>query len=506
MYKRKFHSRKQFIKFLISNGVHIWVILFLANVVLLYSYNLASRAASNKSDVKTTQIASDEITPEPTSSDPTEIPPTPTPVGPILNVVFTIPPIGSSGANMKPLRTERDVVVALYPPDLNAFDAKVKPLYASTAKAIYDDNQLSPTYTSYIVTNADLGEKIKSGRYQITIRTDQTLPQLLKEKPKNIAGSVYNLDKSLAIEPAIPPQSLIIGDIAPVQGNGIMDINDYNTFVSCFSQTSPTNLCPNKAVADLDDNGTVDGVDYNFLVKSFKQLLDLGYPVPSIIISPTPRQVSKLSELDTTKAPKKATAAAAPTKPSGGNPIILIFSLLFLVLCGGGAAFFVFKNKNLLAKFHKKIEQTPSETPEQPAEGAEAGTDEAAQQAPTEGEATPEETQTPQTSEEQPTEVTEQPAADAPIAADSEAPAAPAEVTAPKPGDAIEGDYYVKKQADTDDKSGVWVTITGDNGPELALYKGSNLHEGFSHVKGVYQEVNKKTYIELSEINPSDSD
>lgn len=495
MYKHKFRSKKTFLKFLISNGVHIWVILFLANVVFLYTYNLASRAAPNKSEVKTTQIASDESEPSPTP-EPTEIPPTPTPVGPILNVVFTIPPIGSSGANLKPTRTARDVTVSLYSPNLNAFDAKVKPLYSVKTKAYYDDNQLSPTYTSFIVKDADLGDKIKSGKYQITIKTDQTLPQLIKEKPKNIAGSVYNLDNSLPIDPAIPPQSLIVGDIAPIRGNGIMDINDYNTFVSCF-QATPNSLCVDKRIADFDDNGTVDGVDYNFLVLSFKQLLALGYPVPSIIISPTPRQVSKLSELDTTKTPKKATAAAVPTKDTSGNPLLLIFSVIFLLLCGGAAAFFLFKNKNLLANFHKKLDNAPPT----PTDGTDASVTESAPQETVEGEASPTEeqpTETPaETSEVQPADTaTEQPTTEAP-AADTSVPAV---------GDTMEGDYYVKKQADTDDKTGVWVTITGDNGPELALYKGSNLHEGFSHVKGVYQEVNKKVYIELNEIIPADSD
>ncbi|MEK7570817.1 MAG: hypothetical protein AAB553_00950 [Patescibacteria group bacterium] len=493
------YKKRTLIKQLLKQGIHLWVILFLANIALVYSFTLYLRAAPPA------EIPAGLEEPAPQSTSPTRAP-TPEPKGPILDFNFSMPGIGSGGANFTPLHPKRNITVNLYPMERNVYDETVEPLYSINGQAVYNNNDKSPTFSAYQVTDFDLGDEVANGVYQITIETDQTVPLLLKEKIDAVGGMGIALEKREKLNDPLPQQVMIVGDIAPTGGNGIMDINDYNMFVNCFGGKE-TELCPQRLVADFDDNGAVEGTDYNLMVLSFKRLLDLGFPVPSIIISPTPKKVGSLSELTTTTpAPKKATPSAVTTKPaSGGNPVGVILGVLFLIVVIGGGAFFLLRNKKLVQAFHDKLFPKP-----QPAEGEAAETNPETLPEPITATETPEGPEPASTEQEQtPTEPTEPAAETAPPA--PEQPVPTPEPTQPQPEQVIQqtngtisGDYFVKKQSTTDDNTGMWVTITNDNGPQLGLYKGSNMHEGFSHVTGTMQQENGKTYMLISQINPTD--
>lgn len=55
-------------------------------------------------------------------------------------------------------------------------------------------------------------------------------------------------------------------------GDGVIDIIDYNFVVSCFGNKANTSSCPNKSAADINKDGVVDGIDYTIIIKYFGQV------------------------------------------------------------------------------------------------------------------------------------------------------------------------------------------------------------------------------------------
>lgn len=53
-------------------------------------------------------------------------------------------------------------------------------------------------------------------------------------------------------------------------GDNVLDIRDYNIFVSCFGSRLNTSTCLNKEAADLNDDGVVDSSDFTLLFASFQ--------------------------------------------------------------------------------------------------------------------------------------------------------------------------------------------------------------------------------------------
>src|SRR5476649_1535567 len=92
-------TKKQFIQLFTQYGIHIWAILIIANAAMVYAYQFATHAA-NKSD--TTLHALDvSLTPSPSISvSPDQPSPSLAPLGPTLNLSFTVPGIGSGGGVM----------------------------------------------------------------------------------------------------------------------------------------------------------------------------------------------------------------------------------------------------------------------------------------------------------------------------------------------------------------------------------------------------------------------
>jgi|SRR5579885_2862706 len=419
----------------------------------------------------------------------TTVTPTPTPAGPQLDLAFTMPGIGSDGGNIKPLHRTRTVTVMLYAPNVNVFNQTVKPLYTMTTQAMYDTDPDSGTFTSFVNHHIDLGADVKDGDYQIVFKTDQALAKLITKKPGDVAGIIYSFNRYNPVAP--PLQTMIVGDIAPPpHGNNIMDIHDYNSLMACFGEKANTPSCPDKQLADLNDDGVVDGVDYNIMLASFKILLSLGFPVPTLTpVTPTPTMSSvgkKLAKLTIT--PKltvtKRPVTSTPTKKQASSGAGLLFVLLFLILLAAGI-FFAIKRKiippGLVQKLLQVLQKLP--LPKQlqsllPAQSLPQ----------TKPDKTNGQTQTaPPTEQSQTT---------------TAAPAATTE-TIPSPAPTtVENEYFVKKKS-IDEKGGIWVNLTDDTGQHQGYYKGAeaDIKDGFATVKGTMVTEGTNRYILISELH-----
>lgn len=490
----KKQTKKTLIKTLVGYGYHVWVILFLANVLLIYSFQFYLRAASPQ--IGTTQVNPSQA---PTAT-PTKFPTaTPTPVGPVISVEFSVPGIGTNGANVKPLHPKRNLSILLYAPDVNSADRKVKPLYQLTDQVIYDADPTSPTHTKFINHHLDLGETVKISRYQVVFKMDQTLTKLVKQKERDVGGQLISLSDVVATE--IAPQTFIVGDIYnPPHGDNIMDGKDHEMLLNCFGTKANYSSCLNKQNADLNDDGVVDGTDYNIMLSSFRTLKAMGFPVPSLSVNtPTIPFNPQISKKPAQPKPKKVSPSPTPAQSSGGGGGAVAVIFILLLLIGGGAGGFIAYKKGLLQKFINPSPKTPP-----PAEGQTEGdgtddtTDQVASEAPAEtGETTQTEeatipgTQTP--SAENP------PSPEAPAPQESDPSAPPADLPIV---DGVDNEFYVKKGKADDAKKGTWLVLTDDNGPIDAFYPGTDVAEGFAHVKGTKKIEGEKTYIDISELTP----
>ena len=66
----------------------------------------------------------------------------------------------------------------------------------------------------------------------------------------------------------------------------------------------------------------------------------------------------------------------------------------------------------------------------------------------------------------------------------------------------VDKDFYVKKQTVDEANKTIVLTLTDDSGPMLGYYKGKEVTDGFSHIKGSMKKEGDKVYIEVSEITP----
>jgi hypothetical protein len=502
--RRKHHLRQKIVlhKFF-EYGFHLWILLLLANILVLYQFHFFTRAAENdttadKIAALLTPAAAAGVTVNPNLYNPTATPtntPTPTvtptpipPLGPVIGLTFSIPGIGSGGGTMQPLHPVRNLTIYLYATDVNSNDNKVRPIFTLKTKATFDTNINSPTYTAFANHHIDLGDTVKNGEYQIAYTTDQSMRNLVKSKDNAIGGKIVKIHRDQFID--LPLQKTIMGDMSPPEGNNVLDINDYNLFVACYGKYPN---CLGAKQVDLNDDGALDGIDYNVMALGFKAMVALGVPPPQL---PTvvPTQVSKLSQLSVTPKAKPTSkpslkvspsaAATANVKSSGSSPlggILLFFFFLFIL---GGGAFVLLKTKfgkNLLAKLPLPKKTPPAETP--PAETPPAETPPAPDAvAPAES-----------------TEISLEELA----AAKSTAPAGdtpPQAAPAATPG-AVDKTYYVKNK--TKDTKGTWVVLTDDSGPIDGLYSG-DIEDGFEHLKGTMVEENGKKYLKITEVLPSE--
>jgi hypothetical protein len=529
---------KKVVKYFSEFAVHIWIILLLANILLVYTFHFYLHAAPNATpkssvektlveeslDIKSFNTDIDEEMDEPDEIIPTLTPePTETvlqvPNGPLLGLSFGVPGIGSAGGNFRPIHPTRNVTIYLYPTGVNSLDKKTRPLNTVKAKVRYDANVNSSTYGRFINSRIDLGSHVADGEYQIVIKTDKSFRTLLREKSNSVGGIVYSLEKRAEENnfPLLPFQIMVMGDLFPLsESDNVVDLNDYAVLVNCYRQKTGTPPCPDPHNADINDDGMVDGLDYNVMVLGYRELQNQGIKVPELLILPTGKNVSRLSYLTPklTKSPARPTPTTIPdeTKSEGGGGILgILLFVIFLAILGGGGFFLYLKNAQVKALIDGIIHRSPGAKAAPKSEQGTAQPDQQPQPQPN----PPAETQTPTT--EQPTEAQPQstePAAPASASTDttpaSQLPPTP-EATTAAPVAVVEDhsasadqakEYFVKKQSDDETKTGFWLTLTDDNGPTLAHYKGTEVADGFANIKGEMKTENGKTFLEIAELTP----
>lgn len=444
---------KTFFRVFLVYGMHVWLLIFISNVVIFYSIRFFIRAS-------TTQQAN--ISPTPTSAlatpsaTPTIPTPIPTAVGPVVDLSFSLSGIGTNGGNLKPVNTVKDVTIYLYHPDDNTADKNVKPVYTIKKDAIYDGDPNSPTYTFFVNHYIDLGN-ISGGNYQIVIKSTNTLPNLIKSTEQgSVGGRLFDLTYKRVF--SLPSQTLINGDIYP---DNVMDINDYNVLVSCFDRKKNPTKCVDSSIADLDDNGVVDGIDYNVMLLNYRTLLLMGLPIPRINITPTnaprldPFVSTPISNLinpsKINKNNPKITPTSTKSSSSASSIGIIIFILLILVI----GIIFIIMFKLKLIKIPQK--SPPSETPLPPGQEEEAA---------------------------------------------AEGSSSPLENTvASLDTDTIEKSGYLKKVSVDTQTNGTWVTLADDSGIMRGFYPNTNITDGFVKVKGkMKNDQENKPYIFITQL------
>lgn len=114
---------------------------------------------------------------------------------------------------------------------------------------------------------------IPPGQYIVMLHVDGYLDKRLTQAGSGI--SISNGQTTLSI----PPTHMIIGDVAPMHGDNIIDIQDYNAVLSCVGQTKPSETCPNPSKMDLHKDGSIGQDDLVVITKEFNQKGDI--PVPA---------------------------------------------------------------------------------------------------------------------------------------------------------------------------------------------------------------------------------
>jgi hypothetical protein len=487
---RRKQSKKQFIKLITHYGIHIWAILIIANAAMVYAYQFATHAQNNA----TSKVNSFDISQAPAPSSLPTVSPNQTspssgyPLGPAINLQFTVPGIGSGGGVMKPIHLRRNVTIFLYSPDVNSINPTVKPLYTIQTFATFDSNPYSPTYTSYLNQLIDLGSDVKNGNYQIAFKTDQSLRTIIKTNFSDLGGKIFGLNQGSQV-PDISPQTVLMGDILPSQGDNIIDINDYNAFVTCYGALNKTNsFCKTGNYGDFNDDGIIDGIDYNILVRSLYVIAQEGFSVPQLSPTPSsPNRVTKLVHPVTPTLPpqkKGPTPNPSSTKNSsgGGSLVGAILFVVFLIILGA-IGFLLFKNEKFRTLVTSLIHLSPTGTP-----SSEPTQTEATEETPGD-EAVQPDASTKTVSE---TSTTPEP----PV--EQEQPVAPIEPS--KAGDILEKDCYIKTKGKDDAGTGMWLLLTDDFGAMNAHYAKADAKDGFAKVKGVMKEENGKKFLEISEL------
>ncbi len=496
----KHHTKKKnLFRSFIGYGFHLWILLFVSNMLIFYSFSIFSFGAEKdtKAETNLAQTVSETISQadlSPVVSKPivgrVKREPTPKPNGPVISLTFTVPGIGSAGGMFRPTRLKRNITVYLYATDVNSNDNKVKPLYSIHTTASYNTNELSPTYTSFINPYIELGDTVKNGKYQVAFVTDQALRKIVKDKEDAIGGKIVTI--STREKAILPSQLVTMGDTSPPAGNNIMDINDYNVVVECFGKTS----CKNLRNADLNDDGVVDGIDYNIMARSFSALTSQGFAPPQLPTS-KPTEIKKFPGTTATPNAIKKNVPSPSVVPvvqkTSGNPVGALFGFIFFVLIFGSVGFFVatktkfgkaFLATHPLPFLKPKLEKDTKTTTETQPDNSSAEMTPA-------GDATPEA-----------------------IAASTEIPVAQIEdakkATEPVPtpavrvsdANSVDKTYYVKNKS-KDDK-GTWFTLTDDAGPIDGLLKSGDIEDGFERIKGTLVQESGKKYILITEVLPSE--
>jgi hypothetical protein len=492
---RRKRSKKQFIQLFTQYGIHIWAILIIANAVMVYAYQFSTHAEGKSPSFVHSLVVSTSPSISPSSSTISSIPsissspsPSTAPLGPVINLIFTVPGIGSGGGVMTPLHPKRNVTIYLYAPNVNSLNPTVKPLFTIQTHALFNSNIYSPTYTSYLNPSVDLGSDITNGNYQIAFKTDLSLRMLIKQNPTDLGGEIFSLTKG-SPSTIIPSQSILMGAVLPTQDDSVININDYNAFISCYGSLNNTNsFCKTGNYGDFNDDGLINGLDYNILIRAIYALSQEGIPVPEL--SPTPTLTTNLISLVTPHAAAKSNTPTPKVIPKiqknsrGGAIVGLFLFIFFLLIVGGILLFLFFKNENFHNLINSILHLSPSGQPSSDTAETEEATAENPEAVETTEESVETDAQTDNTKEEP-----------LPEEAPSQAPP-----VAPTADGIVEKDCYIKTKGADESGTGMWLLLTDDNGALNAHYNKNDAKDGFAKVKGVMKEENGKKFLEVSEL------
>ena len=158
----------------------------------------------------------------------------------LLSVSVQIYGIGQGG-NPSPKHLTRKITAFVY-------GIKPDPVAVGNAFLVYDG-------TNYFTGTIHLG-KMSQGSYFVKLVGNNTLQVLAKPEFQTLLIGRTNV---------IPPVTLYQGDL---DGNNVLDINDYNLALACFQDKR----CANASSIDFNDDGVTDVKDYNLMLQSFEML------------------------------------------------------------------------------------------------------------------------------------------------------------------------------------------------------------------------------------------
>ncbi len=358
--------------------------------------------------------------------------------GQVIKLDFSIPGIGSQSSNLAPLTLTRDVYFYFYKPDVNSLDSSVKPIATFKTDVKYDGEFSSPTFGSFTNFNIDLADKVPDGIYQISFKTLPSLPLLIKEEDKDIGGKLFTVKRQSRNEIEVTGETVIMGDIHP-DPNGNNAI-DIDDFYAFVSC-----FAPDSKTTPCDNTRSSD-FDDNGLVDGTDYNLFLGSLRTLLNLGyPVPKLPDSLTPVPTIA--KKVTPTKKPTNESEKNKQngkkdtqSPALGILGILIPLVVVAGVGVGAFFLIKKMRSKT--TASEGVEKLVEKEN------------------------------------------------------------KKEEAIDREYYVKKQSYDEVNKRTVFTLTDDNGPTLGYYTGPEIGDGFYHVKGVLKNEGEKVFIEVSEITP----
>lgn len=200
----------------------------------------------------------------------------------------------TGNGNMSPQRTQRTVTIEVY----------------NQQNQLVATQQGTVTYNSTngnFMGTIDLGATLPTGVYTVKIKSNQYLRSLVPGIQTITSGQGVTL----------PPTYLIIGDS---NNDNIVNIQDYNILIGCYSDLNPATNCTTnqKAASDLTDDGNVNAFDYNLFLRELTNLQgETGggtVPTPTQTKTPTPTPIQPVAT---------ATPTRTPTPGTGNTPVAI---------------------------------------------------------------------------------------------------------------------------------------------------------------------------------------
>ncbi|MDP3988306.1 MAG: cellulase family glycosylhydrolase [Candidatus Levybacteria bacterium] len=194
------------------------------------------------------------VSPTPTTS-PT---PTPGPNDTLLSFNLILTGLGQGRGNANPVHKEKSLTVCIYDPsvDPTGDNSCSKALVKKTGPITY--NSSSGTFENSNFNIGIFNYAVKP--YIILVKTNKYLRKRIPQGV-NIASGQKN---------TVPQTILILGDI---NEDNIINILDYNFYLSCYNKKVNSASCADKDAVDLNDDGKTDTptnmTDFKFLFAAF---------------------------------------------------------------------------------------------------------------------------------------------------------------------------------------------------------------------------------------------